>query len=238
MNIANRWSRGPRFIGVAWIMVLSLSACAVGPSVPGVTSWKEEVQLHDGQKIVVQRTIERGGRYEIGQQAPVKAEALSFQLPGKSDTVHWKTVFSQDIGHADFMPLQLDVVKGTAYLVTAPVGCLAHNKWDRPNPPYVLFRYNVDQWQRIDVKELPAAIQTPNLIVSSPDNKVQQLGNTFVNAQTIQTINDDLRQPEYKTILREQTTGGLPACEVLVKYKCGWGAPGEFNRKYFENTCK
>jgi hypothetical protein len=34
----------------------------------GGTSWKEEVLLHDGSKVIVDRSAERGGRHEIGQK--------------------------------------------------------------------------------------------------------------------------------------------------------------------------
>ena len=33
----------------------------------GGASWQEEVLLHDGRKLVVDRSVERGGRHEIGQ---------------------------------------------------------------------------------------------------------------------------------------------------------------------------
>ena len=46
----------------------------------GGTSWKEEVLLHDGSTILVDRSVVRGGRHEIGQQPPFKEQSLSFQL--------------------------------------------------------------------------------------------------------------------------------------------------------------
>jgi hypothetical protein len=175
----------------------SMSACST-------TSWKEEVQLHDGSKIIVERSVQRGGRHEIGQQPPVKEESLSFHLPGAdSKRITWLTEFGQDIGFADFMPLLLDIYQGASYLVTAPVGCLSYNKWGRPNPPYVIFRYDGKAWQKIPLKELPVEFRTPNLIISSPDNKVAQLGKSFVESKMIQEINDNLSQPEYRSILRE-----------------------------------
>src|SRR3970040_2051599 len=60
----------------------------------GGDSWKEEVLLHDGQKIIVKRTVERGGRHEIGQQPPYKEQSLVFTLPTTNERVTWETVFS------------------------------------------------------------------------------------------------------------------------------------------------
>ena len=208
----------------------------------GSTSWKEEVLLHDGSKIVVSRSVDRGGRHEIGQQPPIKEQSLTFTLPQEKERVTWKSEFSEDIGLADFQPLLLDISQGSAYVITNPVGCLAYNKWGRPNPPYVVFKYESKEWKRISLHELPAEIRAPNIIFGSPDNHVEKLGTNFVKAEDVQKINSSLRQPEYRSILREEVKSGAIGssvnCEELIRYKCGWGAPGEFNKKYFERICK
>ncbi|MBK7502714.1 MAG: hypothetical protein IPI14_08840 [Polaromonas sp.] len=43
-------------------------------------SWKEEVMLHDGRKIIVERTVQRGGRREAGQASYQRAR-LTFTMP-------------------------------------------------------------------------------------------------------------------------------------------------------------
>ncbi len=169
----------------------------------GGTSWKEEVLLHDGSKLIVERSVERGGRHEIGQQPPIKEESINFTLPLTSERITWKSEFSADVGLADFQPLLLDIFQGSAYLVTSPVGCLSYNKWGRPNPPYVIFKYQGKAWQRITMQELPAEFKTPNLIFSSPDNEVEKMGKGYITIAMVQAANKDLTQPEYKTILRE-----------------------------------
>lgn len=195
----------------------------------GGTSWKEEVLLHDGSKIIVERSVERGGRHEIGQQPPIKEGSLNFKLPATGESVTWKSEYSQDIGLADFMPLLLDINQGTAYVVSIPVGCLSYNKWGRPNPPYVIFKYDGKAWMRIALQQLPDAIKTPNLMFSSPDNKVQQIGRNFVTTEDVKKINSSLTQSEYKTILREP----LPQkrinqmCEERVLYKGSWILPND-----------
>lgn len=225
--------------GLLLMMGTSLSACA-GLFGFGGTSWKEEVLLHDGSKIVVKRSVERGGRHELGQQPPIKEQSLNFTLPTTNELIAWKSEFSEDVGLADFMPMLVDIVQGSTYVVTAPVGCLSYNKWSRPNPPYVVFKYEGKEWRRIPLQELPAVITTPNLIFSSPDNKVDEIGKSFITAEEIQRIISNYPQPEYRSILRDvvKNGSGITSCEELIHYKCGWGAPGEFNRKYFESTCK
>ena len=115
----------------------------------GGTSWKEEALLHDGQKIIVERWVHRGGRHEIGQRPPIKEQSLTFTMPSSKQTITWKVEFCKEVGYADLSPIMLGIVNGTPYLVTQPVACLAYNKWARPNPPYIVFRYTNKAWPAI-----------------------------------------------------------------------------------------
>ncbi|MEQ1814630.1 MAG: hypothetical protein ABL860_09315 [Candidatus Nitrotoga sp.] len=66
-------------LGLLLLLGAGISACG------NSTSWKEEVLLHDGGKIIVKRYVDRGGRHEIGQQSPIKEQRLSFTLPGTNN---------------------------------------------------------------------------------------------------------------------------------------------------------
>lgn len=206
----------------------------------GGTTWKEEVLLHDGQKIIVERSLERGGRHEIGQRSGATNESLSFTMPGSSQSIVWNDQYSEDISSSNFNLMMLEIADGTAYIVASPMGCLSYNKWGRPNPPYVVFKYVGTAWSRIFLQELPAELVQPNLVISSPDNVAKSASGGVVSAETIKRLNGRARQPEYKTIVRGalKDSVGLTSCEEVIHYKCGWGAPGEFNRKYFESICK
>jgi hypothetical protein len=200
----------------------------------GGKSWKEEVLLHDGTKIVVERSVELGGRHEIGQRPPYKEQSLSFALPGTHQTIRWDDHYSEDIGTANFLPMLLDIADRTPYLVVYPMGCLSYNKWGRPNPPYVIFKYDGRVWQRIQLTELPEEIKTPNLIFSMPDIKVEESGKRFMSAEMIRKIIAGYKQPEYKTILREP----LPAerirqmCDELELYRGHWIQRGSAAGRY------
>ncbi len=189
-------------IGLILILGVSMSADAGLFGLFSGTSWKEEALLHDGSKLIVERSVERGGRHEIGQEPPYKEQSLVFTMPGTNQKVTWEDKFSEDIGTASFLPMLIDIVKDTAYLVATPMGCLSYNKWGRPNPPYVIFKYQGKAWQRINLQELPAEIKMPNLIHSSPDTEVEKTGKRFISAEMIKAITADYRQPESQTILR------------------------------------
>ena len=189
-------------LGLVLLMGVSMSAEA-GLFGFGGDSWKEEVLLHDGSRIVVERTVEHGGRHEIGQRPPYKYQSLIFNHPSTKLEIVWEDKFSEDVGSANFLPMLLDISHGVVYLVVYPMGCLSYNKWGRPNPPYVIFKHEGKEWKHIPLQELPAEIKTPNLIFSMPDIKVKESGKSFMTAEMIGEIIASYKQPEYKTILRE-----------------------------------
>ena len=207
-----------------------MSACVDG------TSWKEEVLLHDGSRIVVERSQTYGGRHEIGQKPPIKEQEIIFTLPDSSRSITWKTEYSEDIGRANLNLLALHVLNGTPYIVAEPNLCLAYNKWGRPNPPYVFFKYDGKVWQRIPLSAFPTQFKDVNVVVNSlgvaREGTIVETG--LIAAEKIRELNSRLwlypnEQLQYKAILREPMKPGSPGvgCEELVFYKGAWVAPGD-----------
>ncbi|MDK2742944.1 MAG: hypothetical protein NDI90_08505 [Nitrospira sp. BO4] len=228
---------------ISLVVSIEMSGCAGVGALPfGDPTWKEEVLLHDGSRIVVKRSQSYGGRHEPGQSSPVKEQTVTFTLPNTSTTLEFKSDYGEDIGRANFQLIALHILHGTPYIGTVPNLCLSYNKWGRPNPPYVLFRYDSKAWQRIPLEELPAEFKDINLVINSKGEEKLLTAQSVVTAELVKKLNGELRQPEFKTILREAvklgSLGSAVNCEEMVRYKCGWGAPGEFNKKYFERTCK
>jgi hypothetical protein len=123
-------------------------------------------------------------------------------------------------------------------LVVKPMGCMSYNKWGRPNPPYVIFKYGGKIWQRIALQELPAMIKTPNLIPSSPDDEAKKTGQRIVSAETIKRMYEDYRQPEYKTILREALVNAGGNCgEMVYDGHGGWDGIGWFREQPSKDAC-
>jgi hypothetical protein len=193
----------------------------------GGTSWKEEVLLHDGQKIIVKRSQSYGGRREPGQSPPIKEQEITFTGPNTNKTVTFKSEYGEDIGRANFKLLALHILNDTPYIVASPNLCLSYNKWGRPNPPYVFFKHDGKAWQRIPLSDFPAEFKDINLVINTKGEEKIITAQSIVSAELIRKLNGELEQLEYKTILREAVKGGgITSCEEMVRVKDGWISPG------------
>lgn len=191
-------------LGLLLIMGASMSACAglIGRSM----SWQEEVLLHDGSKMIIKRYQQRKGSHEIGSGPPIKERSITFIPPGANKAITWKDELTEDIGHANFTLLALHILNGVPYIVTTPDLCMAYNKWGRPNPPYVIFKYAGMAWQRIQLSDFPEEFKTINLVVNTyREDYIKSFEDKtdFITAEGVKEINSSLTQPEYRIILRE-----------------------------------
>lgn len=233
MKANHRWLKQFAKLGFPLLMGMSVNAEA-GLFGYGDVSWQEEVLLHDGKKIIVKRSQSYGGRRELGQSPPIKEHVLSFQLPGSGKSVKWVSEFSQDVGRANFNLLALHVLNETPYIVATPNLCLAFNKWGRPNPPYLVFRYDGAAWQRIALADLPGEFAATNVIVDvrreeEIERAAAKLG--YVPADMVRSDNQSLQQAELRSILREAvkrgTEGSAVNCIELIQYKGSWIMPND-----------
>jgi hypothetical protein len=200
MNHERLLLKAIKSIGLA--LTLGVSMNAYGWSLGGGASWKEEVLLHNGKKLIVERSQTHGGRHEIGQGPPIKEHTITFTLPGSNKSITWKDEFSEDIGHSNFDLLALHILNGTPYIVTSPDGNIAYNKWDRPNPPYVFFKHDGKTWQRIALEEFPTEFKNINLVINTLAHEKKLDSQGLASAEMVKKLNSSLTQEEYKTILR------------------------------------
>lgn len=193
--------------------------------------------LHDGGKIIVTRSQTYGGRHELGESPPIREHTITFSLPNSDKKISWTSEYSKDVGFANFNLLALHILNETPYLVANPVGCLSYNKWGRPNPPYVIFKYDGKEWQRIPLTEFPAEFKTINLVADAYrqyDIREAQKGFGYVPARSVLKINSSLPQPEYKNILREPMAHAGGDCAEMIRTRTGWEGLGffELNKSY------
>jgi hypothetical protein len=199
-------------------LVMGLSACmgVAGAAGTGGDSWQEEVLLHDGQKMVVERSQTYGGRHEVGQSVPAKEHTIRFKLPNSSNAVTWTSEYGEGLGRTNFNLLALHIKQGTPYLIVEPNLCLSYNKWGRPNPPYLIFKWEASTWSQINMAELPPEFNTINLIVNN--SRIEEIQKSsqatgYVPAEYVKVMNGRLPQPEYRSILRESIANGGSSCE-------------------------
>lgn len=160
--------------------------------------------LHDGQKIIVERSQSYGGRSEPGQSGPIKEHTISFAPPGSNKTITWTSEYGEDLGRTNFNLLAVHVLNGTPYIVASPNLCLSYNKWGRPNPPYVFFKHEDNGWQRIALEQFPAEFKTINVVLGIQKFQADQLSGTgLTSAEKVKELNAHIERPEHKTILRE-----------------------------------
>lgn len=224
-----------------WLLAIAvtanLTACTAMPGIGHTMSWKEEVRLHDGQVIVVERFYNLGGypAIESHNRSPLD-ETLTFTLPGSSKEIVWKSEFNNLPEPNSLGPLLLGVVDGIPYLATSPAGCIAYNKWGRPNPPYVLFKYVNGAWQRIPLEAFPAVLINSNLM-SRPDSSVIQ------PYYTLEEVKGQMQgrniAPEARTVQREVVPNTWKSCPPMISYgkNGGWIGLDWFSDQPSLNAC-
>lgn len=180
-------------------------------------SWKEEVLLHDGKIIVVNRWQNYGGRHEIGQSPSIKDHSVTFSLPTSGKTITWKDEYSQDVGGANFNVLALHILNDISYIVASPTACLEYNKWGRPNPPYVIFKHDGKEWRRIPFSDLPKEFKEINLVINSYVHAKKLPPVQLVTTDMVKKLNKSLKQPEFKTIIRSPLEKAHEGCVEHIR---------------------
>jgi hypothetical protein len=217
-------------------VALLLSGCVTGVLTSlGTSNWKEEVELHDGSKIVVDRYQNYGGAHAIGQGAPIRTQEIRFVMPGKHWPISFKSEYSDDVGRANLKIIALHILNDVPYIVTVPNLCIAYNKWGRPNPPYVIFKHDGKDWQRIPLEELPAAFKTINLAIDTKHEEERFRKDGVFSAEQVRKFNKQLSQKEYASILREPLPRPYISnmCMEMIPYKGSWVMPNDEIGKSF-----
>lgn len=217
-------------LGLVLASVVSFNVSAGSHGSEG-DSWKEEVLLHDGKIIVVNRSQNYGGEHEMGQPTPVNMASISFTLPSTNQVISWNETFARlDINSENLDLLGIDIVNGTPYLVTMAVGVLAANKWGCSNSRYVILKYDGQGWNQISIDELPLEIKEANVIVGAESNGPELNSHSgVITVSEVKKFNGDIRDSLRYLKEFERPPIGMPVsteCGKLEKIKGGWQTPG------------
>jgi len=223
VNNSNGLLKVIAIFGWASILGVSMNANA-GLFGFGGDSWKEEVLLHDGTKIIVDRSQSYGDPRHMGDAPPIKEQTITFTLPGTNKPITWKDETTEDIGHANFDLLALHIKNGIPYIVTSPNLCIAYNKWGNPTPPYIFFKYTSKTWRQIPISDFPTEFTNINLVIDDGAEAKNIASHGVVSSDAVKKLNGRLSQKEYKTIIRLPLSNGCPKLDPVKGG--GWQSPG------------
>jgi hypothetical protein len=225
---------------VIGLLLVLLAATSTEAGLFGGDSWQEEVLLHDGSKLVITRSQTYGGRHEIGQSPPIKEHTITFTLPETNKTTTWTSEYDDSLGRTNFNLLAVHILNGTPYIVVEPNLILSYNKWGRPNPPYVFFKYDGTAWQRIPIEEFPAEFGNINVVITTIANVAKLKEKGLVSSEVVKKLNDSLTQPEYKTIVRTPLDHWKPRSDsgrMIRTEDGGWLGMDWFSRQPSLEAC-
>jgi hypothetical protein len=215
---------------------LSLAACSGLPGIAHTMAWQEEVLLHDGRIVIAERKYNLGGYPTLDSwQRSVITETTTFSLPDNKERIIWRSDFRDTVPEPNSLNLLLfDVVNGVPYLATYPAGCIAYNKWQRPNPFYVLFKHEQGGWKRISMEEFPAELAKTNVIVGGPEPKLLK---PYYTIEGVNAGNYYL-EPKYKAITRTIVESPEDRCGAMVRTDDGgWLGIGWFSDQPTYEAC-
>lgn len=181
-----------------WLILLAILAAIVVFGVqmcsPATYRWKEEVRLHDGRLIVVERSRVMSGAREPFRSATVGTWTLAFEnpdKPGKKITL--------DV-HGGAAPMLLGFVGGVPYVAINPRRGDAQYFYNCPDPPYIFFRYD-GEWKRIGLAEFPKELVNRNLPSTYKEyRELSDKGGMIKEDQTTKIISRDKDQVDQKII--------------------------------------
>lgn len=158
--------------------LLNLTACS------NTLSWEEEVKLLDGRVIKVEQK-----RRFSNDRMPREAW-LSFTLPEFGN--------KKIVWHESLDTMVLNVHQGKLYLVGVPTTGIEYQKYGRPEPYYIGFRYDNSKWVRIAFNEIPEAIYDANMWFENMVNyKIKHLS---VDEKEMRLFRDKRYMPDQRRI--------------------------------------
>lgn len=203
-------SRAMKNIVSIGLLANSIIGCAAASS-----NWKEEVLLHDGRTMVVERSQTYRGRSEPGQSGPIGEHRITFTPPGSGQRITWVSEYDDKIGRMNFLPVALHILNQTPYVVAKPNLCLSYRKWGSPNPPYVIFEHSAGSWKRIPLSDLPGQFTTINLVLSIQQVQADEMGRSgLITPDRTKDMNIDVYRPELRKLLR------APLPEASINEMC------------------
>jgi len=138
----------------------------------GIVNWVEEVPLHDGRVIEVDRkandSVEVRSLWPFHfylEKSNFDQHQIEFSHPDTNQRIAWK-------GERGFSPVLLDIVEGVPFLVVYGRPDKKNSEiYGCPELPYVYLRYAANGWKPVSVENAPKELINANLSAYDVRNK-------------------------------------------------------------------
>lgn len=138
----------------AVILALLLSSCLDGRK---TVEWKQEVPLHDGRVIVLERISKQTGTLFPENVGLEYEQTLTFVHPDTQERIRWTLP-------KGLQPAALEFERGVPYYLLKVYTVADYNAWECPNPPWLLYRHDQGSWQRVPFEQLPEKVVKRNVV--------------------------------------------------------------------------
>jgi hypothetical protein len=200
------------------VVLVAIAALGVQMCSPVTYRWKEEVRLHDGRLIVVERSKVMSGPREPFRSATVGKWTLAFENPDKPG----KKITIDVHGGAD--PMLLGFVQGVPYLAIQPGRGDARYFYNCPHPPYIFFRYD-GEWKRIELKELPKELVARNLPNDTPEYEARSRKWGIITSVEMQKLLEIVKRENSVGIIRPNGDETIYDCNRPGALHAGGSTP-------------
>lgn len=163
---------------IEMIRLAVLSAVLVGCDTGRTFEWKQEAPLVDGRMIVVDRYSEQGPHSKSLNVRMETGQELAFTHPDTGERIRWRIM-------GGLQPYMLDFDQKVPYYVLIAYTVADYNRWDCPNPPYLIYRYEHGEWNRTPFEKLPRQFVKPNLMAMAKSYE-KYIDHGYVNAQSLE----------------------------------------------------
>jgi hypothetical protein len=212
--MARRGTTRPATTDLALLLLAaSLGACDGRKTV----EWTQEVPLHDGRVIALARISKQTGTLFPENVSMEYEQTLTFTHPDTQERIRWTLP-------KGLQPAALDFEDGTPYYLLKVYTVADYNAWGCPNPPWLVYRYEKGEWNRVPFEQLPAKFDKWNLI-EMQKVVAKYLDDTLLTVQESEDFwQGDFHRRRLRPISREKVNPIAEGCYPDTLNQQGRGA--------------
>jgi hypothetical protein len=203
-----------RWIITSLALLLLVSGLGAYSDGRKTVEWKQEVPLNDGRVVVLERISKQTGTLFPENVSMEYEQTLTFVHPDTQERIRWTLP-------KGLQPAALYFEEKTPYYLLKAYTVADFNTWGCPNPPWLVYRYEKGEWNRVPFEQLPAKIAMRNLIAMEK-TAYKFTDDRYVTADELKRFWEseyDLKR--LKIISREKVNPIAKGCHESVLVKLG-----------------